>query len=177
MTKPHHHHHHHAAAGYVQNSLQKIQTAYQLYCGVNLANDEVTVTAGTVTQAMQSFLRDLQAGVNVSTSSRMRQNLAIVNGWADAVADPVNSLFYELERFSTALLGGLQPQASPLALCANAVFSNWKLKAAQKSPVDDRQYFDLINGWMFSLFNLQAQTIQMIQAANLYKCVVPASRK
>lgn len=160
--------------GYVQNSLQKIQKEYLLYCGVNLANDEVTLTAGTVTKAMQSFLLDLQAGFNVSTSPRMRQNLATVTAWVDLVTNPGDPLFIELQVFSTTLLGGLQSQASPLAACANAVFSNWRLKAAQKSPVDDRQYFDLINGWVLSLLNLQAQAIQMIQAANLYKCGCPS---
>lgn len=139
---------------------------------MNLANDEVRLTAGTVTQAMQSFLRDLQTGFNVSTSPRMQQNLAIVTAWVDLVTNPADPLYIELEMFSTVLLGGFQSQASPLGACANAVFSNWRLKAAQKSPVDDRQYFDLINGWVVSLLNLQAQAIQMIQAANLYKCVV-----
>lgn len=157
--------------GYVQSSLQRIQNQYLTYCGVNLQTDQVTLTAGTVTQAMQSYLRDLQAGGNYSTSVRMQQNMAIVTAWADAVTNSVNPLYNELQIFSTTLLGGLQPQSGPLATCANAVFSNWQLYAAQKSPVDDRQYFDLIYGWAFSLINLQAQAMQMIQAANQYKFV------
>lgn len=132
-------------------------------------NDQVRPTAATVTVAMQSFLLDVQAGFNVSTSSRMRQNLAIVDAWADSVTDPRNPLYSELDIFSATLLGGLQSQASPLASCANAVFSNWQTKAAQKSPVDDRQYFNLIINWVLSLLNLQAQAMQMIQAANQYK--------
>jgi hypothetical protein len=125
-------------------------------------------TAQTVTVAMQSFLLDVQAGYNISTTPRMQQNLDIVTGWADRVTSSKDPLYSELQTFSTTLLGGFQSQASPLALCANAVFLNWQDKAPQKSPVDDRQYFDLIYGWAFSLINLQAQCMQMIQAANQY---------
>ena len=157
--------------GYVQSSLQRIQNQYLTYCGVNLNDDKVTLTSGTVTQAMQSYLLDLQAGGNYSSSFRMQQSMAIVMAWADAVTDPVNPLYNELQVFSTTLLGGLQSQNSPLATCANAVYSNWKLYAAQKSPVDDRQYFNLIYGWVLTLINLQTQAMQMIQAANQFKCV------
>lgn len=129
------------------------------------------MTAGTVTQAMQTYLLDLQAGGNYSTSPRMQQSKKIVNDWADAVTTTVNPLFNELQIFSSTLLGAGQPTTGPLATCASAIFSSWRLYAAQKSPVDDRQYYDLINSWVMTLINLQAQAMQMIQAANQYKCV------
>jgi hypothetical protein len=137
---------------------------------VNLNDDKVTLTSGTVTQAIQNYMIDLQAGGNYSTSPRMQQSMAIVTAWADAVTDVNNPLYNELQVFSSTLLGGFQSQASPLASCANAVYSNWKLYA-QKAPFDDRQYFSLINSWVFSLLNLQAQAMQMIQAANQFKYV------
>jgi hypothetical protein len=138
---------------------------------VNLQNDQVVLKVGTVTASMQSFMKDLQAGGNVSTSARMRESLNIVDAWVAAVTDPVDPLFNELDDFSNTLTDGLGPQGSPLEKCANAVFTEWQVHAAQKSPVDDRQYFDLLYGWLWSLINLQTQAMQMIQAANQYRCV------
>lgn len=137
---------------------------------MNLNDDKVTLTSGTVTQAIQNYMIDLQAGGNYSTSPRMQQSMAIVTAWADAVTNANSPLYNELQVFSSTLLGGFQSQASPLALCSNAIFSNWQLYSG-KAPFDDRQYFSLINSWIFTLLNLQAQAMQMIQAANQFKCV------
>ena len=88
----------------------------------------------------------------------------------NAVTDTVDPLYNELQLFSQALLGGpLDPEPSPLATCANAIFTSWKLNSQQKSPVDDRQYYGLIYSWVTSLIGLQTQAMQMIQAANQYK--------
>lgn len=157
---------------YTQQYLASIQTQYLTYCGVNLQTNQVETTAGTVTQAIQNYLQELQAGGNYSASFEMQQNYDIVMEWMNVVTDPDDPLYNELQLFSQALLGGpLDPEPGPLVTCAKALFSNWQLNAAQKSPVDDRQYFGLIYGWVSSLINLQAQALQMIQAANLYKCV------
>lgn len=158
--------------GYTQQYLSSIQTQYLTYCGVNLQTNQVQTTAGTVTMAMQNFLRELQAGGNYSTSFQMQENFDIVMAWINAVTDLDAPLYNELQLFSQTLLGGpLDPEPGPLVTCAKALFSNWQLNAAQRSPVDDRQYFGLIYGWLSSLINQQAQALQMIQAANLYRCV------
>jgi hypothetical protein len=153
----------------VQDNLKNIESLYLTYSGVNLETNEVVLTAGTVTDSMQLFLQNLQAGHNISTNAVMQQSLAIVDAWANVVTDNVKPLFNELQDLSNKLAGVSAPLGSPLVKCSKAVFANWQLYAAQKSPVDDRQYFDLIYGWVWSLINLQAQGMQMIQAAYQYK--------
>ena len=95
--------------------------------------------------------------------------------WAMPGGNSLASLHWIVQALSRACIGWNRPYlaASLVALekCANAVFTEWQVHATQKSPVDDRQYFDLLCGWLWSLINLQTQAMQMIQATNQYRCV------
>lgn len=134
-----------------------------------MQTNQVALTSDTVTQAIQNFLTELQAGGIYSQSAEMQQNEAIVISWMNAVTNSDDPLFNELQLLSETLLGGsLDPESSPLATCANALFTNWQTNS-QKSPVDDRQYYTLIYSWVTSLIGLQTQAMQMIQAANQYQ--------
>lgn len=120
---------------------------------------------------MANLMQEWQAGGNISTNIAMKQQMATVNGWANSVVstgNPSQSLYVTLQSFSQTLLSGSGPQASPLALCSQAILTSWQLPSNPKSPVDDRQYYEIMNQWVLSLISLQMQAIQMIQSANLY---------
>lgn len=45
---------------------------------------------------------------------------------------------------------------------------DWQGGQQQQSPVDDRQYYSIINAWTMTLIGIQAQSLQMLQFANLW---------
>jgi hypothetical protein len=160
--------------GYAQSTMQNIQRTYLDYNGVDLDSDRVILESGTVMQAMSGYLQLVQLGFNYSTSGEMRRNFEQVNNWANDVTD-IKTTFADLQLLGTKLTSRQAGQGSALEICANAIFTSWRVKGAQKSPVDDRQYFALIYGWLLTLIDLQTQAMQMLQAAHLYKCVGPVS--
>ena len=93
-----------------------------------------------------------------------------INNWAKAVLSPDDlskSLYVALQTFSGNLINDLGGSGSPFALCSSAMLAGWQAYG-QKSPVDDRQYYDIIYGWVLDIVGIQAQGLEMIQNANLF---------
>lgn len=148
--------------------MQNIQQTYLVYCGVDIFTGKVKARTGTVMDAMDKYLRLAQAGYNYSTNSQMRTYYKKVNDWATETTE-LQTTFFDLVNLNTALVKEQPGQGSVLQLCANSIFTSWQTFSGQKSPVDDRQYYGIIYGWVLSLIDLQTQAMQMLQAAHLYK--------
>lgn len=81
--------------------------------------------------------------------------------------DPTKNLYIALQTFSSSLINDQGGTGSPFSLCARAMFAGWQT-SSNKSPVDDRQYYDIIYGWVLDIIGIQAQGLEMIQNANLF---------
>ena len=164
-----------SSATYVQNYMTQINNQYQAYCGVDMITNQVVTTPSTVTIAMQNYLQLYQKGGNPATSLNMMDDMGNINNWLNNVMTTYGgsaNLFTSLQDLSDALTqtsssGTLQQ--TPLQLCAQSMFNNWQVNYPDKSPYDDRQYFDIILNWYGTYFGVQVQSLQMLQAANLYQ--------
>ena len=92
----------------------------------------------------------------------MKYQYKLVLDWAKRVGDPGSGTFSSLNSLGARLYTGVAGGPSPIETCANAIYGAWKVKAPQKSPLDDRQYYDLISGWTIStVIGLQARGLQV----------------
>lgn len=164
-----------SAATYVQQFINQINNQYEAYCGVDMITNQVVTTPTTVTIAMQNYMKLWQKGANPQTDLNMIDDLNNINNWLNNVLSPSAgsaSLFTSLQDLSDALTqtssSGTLNQ-TPLQLCAQSMFNNWQLNYPDKSPYDDRQYFDIIYNWYGTYLGVQVQALQMIQAANMYQ--------
>ena len=165
-----------SAATYVQTYVTQINNLYQTYCGVDMITNQVVTTPSTVIVAMQNYMQLWQKGASPN-SINMQEDMNSINAWLNDVITPLDgsaTLFSSLQALSDALTqtttsGALQ--LTPLQQCAQSIFNNWQVNAnyADKSPYDDRQYFDIIYNWYGTYFGVQLQAMQMLQAANMYK--------
>ena len=141
-----------------------------------MITNQVVTTPSTVIVAMQNYMQLWQKGASPN-SINMQEDMNSINAWLNDVITPLDgsaTLFSSLQALSDALTqtttsGALQ--LTPLQQCAQSIFNNWQVNAnyADKSPYDDRQYFDIIYNWYGTYFGVQLQAMQMLQAANMYK--------
>ena len=152
--------------------MNNIYRTYLDYNGVDIFKDQVIIqdNTATVMGAMSKYVKLVGLGFN-STSPEMLAYVETVDAWADQTTK-LSTTFADLERLGS-LLTTKQAGFTTLKLCSQAILEGWQTYS-HKSPVDDRQYFGIIYGWVLSLVDLQTQAMQMLQAAHLYKCVFPA---
>lgn len=121
-------------------------------------------TSDTVTVAMSNFLQQWQDGGNITTNFDMQKEFEVVSLWAAEVSPNGKSdgVFESLRSFSENILNTLTPGKSPLETCADYIFQSWLVNKRQKSPVDDRQYYSVLNGWLISnIISFQVQATQV----------------
>ena len=164
-----------SAATYVQTYVMEINNQYQSYCGIDMITNQVVTTPSTVTIAMQNFIKLHQNGADPKTDLNMINDQTNINNWLNGVLSAEAgsaTLFTNLQDLSDALTqtstsGTLK--TTPLQTCAQSIFNNWQVNYPDKSPYDDRQYYEIIYNWYGTYLGVQLQALQMLQAANLYQ--------
>ena len=119
-----------------------------------------TTTGDTVTIAMSEYLEEWNKDGVFDT-----YKLNIISQWAEEVSPAKggnDGVFASLSVFSDKILTSLGPDGSSLQICSSYIYERWRDTVRQKSPVDDRQYYAVINGWMIQkIISFQVQAIQV----------------